>query len=165
MRISEVLGKPIVSADTGERVGRVEDLLLDLPRHALVGVLVTDGVLSQQRVLPFEEVLTIGVDAIIVKTIATMRDARDWVRDGRAATRSRSVHGKDVVTADGARIGTVGDLIADERTGQVEALEIATARHGVRRSRSVLVHAMDEIQLTNDVVVVPQSIAGTRPSD
>jgi sporulation protein YlmC with PRC-barrel domain len=37
MRLSEMLGKSIVSADAGERVGRVDDVLLDKRnRHVVV---------------------------------------------------------------------------------------------------------------------------------
>jgi uncharacterized protein YrrD len=162
MRLNDVIGKAIISADTGEKVGRVDDVLLDGTRRHLVGVLVTDGLLSTQGVLPFEDLQTVGVDAVIVKTVSTMRDASDWVNDGYPAHRSRSVHGKPVVTADGARIGTLHDLVADERTGDIVALEVATGKHGARLTQFALVHAVGSIQLSNDLVVLPQEVAGTR---
>ena len=163
MRLNDVRGKPIVSADTGEKAGHVEDLLLDSPRHHIVGVLVSDGVLSKQRVLPFDQIQTVGVDAVIVTSLRTICDPGDWVSSGHPATRSRSVNGKEVVTAEGARIGKVRDLVADERTGDIVALEIDSGRYGKRLSGPVLVHAIGEIPLTNAVVVVPSSVAATRP--
>ena len=159
VRISEVRGKPILSADSGEKVGRVDDLLLDGTRHRIVAVLVIDGTLSKQRILPYDEVQAMGVDALIVKTAATMLDAKEWVHDGRPANRSRALYGKDVVTAEGARIGTLRDLLANDRTGQVVALEIATGRHGVRLSRPALVHEVGTIALANDVIVVPTVVS------
>jgi uncharacterized protein YrrD len=159
MRLTEVIGKPIVSADTGEKVGRAEDVLLDDTRRHLVGILITDGMLSRQRVLPFADVQTVGVDTIIARTVTTMCDAKDWVHDGRPAHRSRTVHGKEVVTADGARIGTLQDLVADDRTGDIVGLEVTS--QGSRTA--AIVHALGTIQLTNDVIVIPQELAATRP--
>jgi uncharacterized protein YrrD len=162
MRLSEMSGKPIVSADTGEKIGRVDDLLLDKRHLHVVGVLVADGVLTRQRVLPFTDVQTVGVDAVIVRTAMSICDATDWIRSGRPANRSRSINGKDVVTAEGARVGRLHDLIADERTGDIVALEVTTGRPGARLTRPALVHAAGSLQLTNEVVVIPREIAGTR---
>jgi len=39
-RVSEYLGKPIVSADTGERVGTVADVLVDAHAGRITGVIV-----------------------------------------------------------------------------------------------------------------------------
>jgi uncharacterized protein YrrD len=162
MRLNEMMGKPVIAADTGEKVGRVDDLLLDRRHHHVVGVLVTDGVLAKQRVLPFGDVQTVGTDAIVVRTAIAICDASDWIRRGRPANRSRSIHGKDVVTAEGARVGRVHDVVADERTGDVVALEVTTGRQGARLARPALVHAASSLRLTNEVVVNPQKIAGTR---
>jgi hypothetical protein len=38
---------------------------------------------------------------------------------------------------------------------------VTTGRHGARLTRPALVHAIGNIQLTNDVVVTPEEIAGT----
>jgi sporulation protein YlmC with PRC-barrel domain len=162
MRLNEMIGKVIVSADTGAAVGHVVDLLLDKSRRHVAGVLVTDGVLSKQRVLPFGDVKTVGVDAIVARTVTTMCDARDWVRQGRPAHRSRSVLGKDVVTAEGARVGTLHGFVADERTGDIVALEIIRRRHGARLTQPALVQAVSRIQLTNDCVVLPPEVVVTR---
>ena len=164
MRISEVLGKSIISADTGENVGRVDEILLDSARHQIVGILVTAGVLSRQQVLPFDEVQTVGADAVIVKTVTTMRDAKEWVREGQPANRWHTVHGKQVVTAQGASIGTIHDVVVDQR-GHLTALDIAVGRHGTRHLRPTLVHGIDQIELTNEVVVVPDSVASTRSTE
>jgi uncharacterized protein YrrD len=156
MHINEMLGKPIVSADTGEKFGHVDEVLLDSGRHLVVGLLVTDGVLSKQRVLPFADVQTAGVDAVIVRTVATLRDASGWLADGLPATRWRTLLGKPVVTAEGTRLGTVHDLIAEAHSGRVVALEIAR-----KRTAPALIHGVDQIELTQDVIVVPQTAAGT----
>ena len=150
MRINEMLGRQIVSADTGEKAGHVEEVLLDAGHHHVVGLLVTGGMLSKQRVLPFGVVQTAGVDAVIVRSLDAMTDASAWVSGGHPTIRSSALRGKPVVTTDGARLGHVGDVIVDER-GAVTALELV-ARKG---TPPTVVHVVDDIELARDVIVLP----------
>ena len=78
------------------------------------------------------------------------------------ADRFQSLHGKHVVTANGARIGTVHDLVADELTGNVVALEITTDGRRNPGARLSLLHTRGNIALTNDIVVIPQDVVATR---
>ena len=151
MRITEMLGKPVVSADTGEKAGHVEEVLLDASHHHAVGVLVSDGVLSHQRVLPFGDVQTVGADTLIVRTVSTICDATAWIAEGRAAHRSSELRGKAVVTSDGVRAGRIDDLVAEDDTGAVTALELASRKRAARRT---IVLVLDDLELTHEVVVV-----------
>lgn len=161
MRISDVLGKPIVSADTAEKVGRVEDVLLDSSARQIVALLVGDAVMSRQHVLPFSEVRTIGRHAVIVRTAAAI-DVQQWLHDGHRTQGSRAITGKAVQSADGARLGVVNDLFADEDSGRVYALEVAIAPPGALRVRHALLHAGQEMELHGEVVLVPAAVAATR---
>jgi hypothetical protein len=40
-------------------------------------VLVADGLLAKQRVLPFVDVQTVGIDAVVVRTASTIFDANE----------------------------------------------------------------------------------------
>ena len=157
MRITDVQGKSIVTADTGEKLGRVEDLLLDSSHHTVVGLLVTDGLLARQRIVPFKELQTVGQDAIIVRTGATTVDATEWLHEGHAAGRTRTLTEKEVVTGDGARIGTVQDVLVDDQSGEVVALEVAAPQGRLRRAHRALVHVDHHVSFTNDVVVIPDA--------
>lgn len=151
MRINELLGKQIVSADTGEKAGNVEEVLLDAGHHHAVGLLLTGGMLSKQRVLPFRDVQTAGVDAVIVRSLDAMTDASAWVSEGHPTIRSSALRGKPVVTTDGARLGHVGDVIVDAQRGAVTALELVT-RQG---APPTVVQLVDDIELARDVIVLP----------
>jgi uncharacterized protein YrrD len=146
-----------VTADTGEKMGRVEDLLLDSSHHTVVGLLVTDGLLARQRIVPFKELQTVGHDAIIVRSGATAMDAREWLHEGHGAGRTRTLTDKEVVTHDGARIGTVRDVLADDQSGEVVALEVAAPQGRLRRAHHALVHVDHDVSFTNEVVVIPDA--------
>lgn len=50
---NEIIGKPVVAFDTGERLKRVKDLIFDHNNNHLLGFLVDDnGLFSRARVLP-----------------------------------------------------------------------------------------------------------------
>jgi uncharacterized protein YrrD len=141
-----------VTSDTGEKIGHIEDLLLDGECHRAVGVLVSGGLLSKQRVVPLADVQTVGADAVLVKTGANVVDAREWLERGVGSTRAGALYGKHVVAADGAAVGSISGIVVNDATGQVSSLEVAVPGRGYR-TRHVLV-AMDEsVPLTRDVVV------------
>ena len=115
MRLRDMLRKTIVSADEGEKLGRVDDVLLDRSCHHAVGLLVADGMLSRQYVVPFSEVQTVGRDTVIVRTSARTMRATDWLNEGHDTQRSATITGKMVLTADGAQ--RLGQFQAPGRSG------------------------------------------------
>lgn len=81
-RASDVIGRPVVSADTGKRLGVVGDLLLDDDGRHLLGLVVTHGLLRGEDVLLIESVQSLGPDAVVSRT-DTLVTAREWRnRDG-----------------------------------------------------------------------------------
>lgn len=164
LRLNAMIGKPIVSTDTGESGGSVEDVLLDGSHRRVVGVLLAGRMLSRQRVLPFEDLRTVGVDTLIARTLSTVRDGKDWLHDGYPAHRWTAIRGKRVVTADGADVGTLHDLVADVNTGDIVALEVASASRRGRTAQPAVVHDAGGVPLTNDVVVIPRVVAARRPA-
>jgi uncharacterized protein YrrD len=159
-----MIGKPIVSTDAGESGGTVEDVLLDSSHRHVVGVLLARGMLSRQRVLPFEALQTVGVDTLIAKTLSTLRDGKEWLHEGYPAHRWTAIRGKRVVTADGADVGTLHDLLADVNTGDIVALEVAAGSRRGRTAPPAVVHEARDVPLTNDVVVIPRAVAARRPA-
>jgi uncharacterized protein YrrD len=83
-RLSELMGKAIVTADTGEKLGTVADVLLDDDGARVAGVVVRGGWMSKERVLPYEGVQTLGRDAVVVRSGRELMDVKEW--RGRAAT-------------------------------------------------------------------------------
>ena len=76
-RATDVIGLAVVSADTGKKLGKVVDLLLDEDGRALVGLLVKHGVLQQEHVLPAAAVQSLGPDAVVSRT-EELVGAKSW---------------------------------------------------------------------------------------
>lgn len=76
-RATDVIGRPIVSAESGKKLGTVSDLLLDESGRELVGLAVTHGALRREAVLPIASVQSLGSDAVVSRSDELM-DARQW---------------------------------------------------------------------------------------
>jgi uncharacterized protein YrrD len=154
-RVSEIIGKPIVSAETGDRLGSVSDVLVEQGTVKVVALVVRDGLLSKDRVLPFHDVQTLGGDSVLARTDSGVRGPREWHRSGVKAMRSSDLTGKPVVTAGGQRLGEISDLLINERTGSFDRLEVSARHLGGLRKKHVTLAATHEIRIGPDAVVVP----------
>ena len=77
-RATELLGKAVVSSDTGEKLGTVSDVLLDEADHHLVGLVVRRGLMKSEHVLPSAAVQTFGRDAVVSRTARDLVTAKEW---------------------------------------------------------------------------------------
>ncbi len=126
MRLGKDLeNKPIVSISDGRILGRAKDVYLDRELNHLSGIYVgTEGVLRRKSlVIPSEHIVLLGIDVILVKdadvitTSKAMPETGEWYRLGQ-------LQGQEVRTPGGTKLGTVGDVVLDER-GAVSALALA----------------------------------------
>ena len=87
-RATDVIGRPVVSADSGRKLGTVGDLLIDDAGTAVVGLVVRHGRLRGEDVLPADAVHSLGPDAVVSRTDELI-DGREW-RDRDAIRRESS---------------------------------------------------------------------------
>ena len=157
-RVSEIIGKTVVSAESGDRLGSVSDALFEHEQgHGrVIGLVLDSGVLTQEHVMPFHDVQTLGGDAVLARTDAGMQTPREWRKSGVEATRSSELRGRAVVTASGQQLGSVNDLLLHEHTGAFGGLEVSWGHRflGLRRRQSV-VPASEQIRIGPDAVIVP----------
>ena len=86
-RVTELLGKAVVSSDTGEKLGTVSDVLLDEADHRFVGLVVRRGLMKSEHVLPSTAVQTFGRDAGVSRTARDLVTAKEW-QNSRTGDRS-----------------------------------------------------------------------------
>jgi uncharacterized protein YrrD len=76
-RATDVIGRAVVSADSGKRLGIVGDLLLDDNGRQLLGLVVRHGAFRGEDVLLVESVQSLGTDAVVSRS-DTLVSAREW---------------------------------------------------------------------------------------
>ena len=67
-RATDLIGKPIVSADGGKKLGTVGDLLLDDRGHEVLGLVVRHGRFKSEDVLSATSIQSVGPDAVVSRS-------------------------------------------------------------------------------------------------
>jgi uncharacterized protein YrrD len=163
-RITELVGKPIVSADTGERIGKVSDVLVDPQSQHVLGLVVAGGLLGGEHVLPYTGVQTLGTDAVVARSGSAVIDRKEWHQQAAESIRTSTLQQKRVLTTSGRALGSIGDVFLGD-AGTVEAFEIANSSvGGLRRKRTTLPHAHG-VTIGADAVLISDETAAEMESE
>ncbi len=150
-KVTGLIDKAIVSGNSGEKLGRVADVLLHSDSLYVLGLVVAGGMLKSEQVLPFAEVQTLGTDAVIARSATGLITAKEWHARPVVATRASTITKMPVLTASGRAIGHVHDLLLNEQ-GTLEALELSGG--GLLRRRST-VPIVPGLTIGSDAVLIP----------
>lgn len=127
MRIGkELIGKPIYSVTDGRQLGSVKDLYLNLDLDRLNGVFLgREGLLTRKsRIIGREDIAVLGIDTVlvidsdVVTTNEETPEVETWLR-------REDLQGREINTAGGTKVGTVGDVLFDE---EAQVVGFALAR-------------------------------------
>ena len=155
-RLSEMIGKTVVSVDSGEKLGTISDALLEPGEVRLMGLVVGHGILGKEHVLPLEDVQTVGRDTVLARTDERLIDPRDWRAREVETTRTSTLRGRPVVSGAGERLGQVTDLLVDEQTGAFGGLEVETRSFGGLRHHRSVIPSTPTPRIGKDAIVVPE---------
>jgi uncharacterized protein YrrD len=157
-RLSELPGRAIVAADTGQKLGTVSDVLVDAQGRRIVGFIVGGQLLTSERVVPSENVQAVG-DAVIVRSHEGVVGAREW-RDGDSdSIRSSTLKNKPVMTVGGRRLGVIKDVHVEERSGVITGYEVSGGTLTGFLTRRNLLPESTDIRIGPDAVIVTEETA------
>lgn len=119
-RGKHILGMPVYSLQEGKRLGEVTALLLRRADSSVAAVRV-GGALNQGPPIPYAHLRLVGADAVFVESEAVMGEPLppEAVRELDDA-----VTGRAVITARGARVGTISGLWVQKETGRVAVYRV-----------------------------------------
>jgi uncharacterized protein YrrD len=165
IKSKHIIGKPMVTIQHGEIIGKVRDVLIDPIKYEVAALVLPRKLLSRKAmVLPRHQVHVFGVDVILVKSDEVM------ARDDSLATVSslvavrKQLKGQAVVTEQGIRIGIVDDLYIDESGRVVSyALSKVLVKGPLAESKSIPLSYTRS--LGPDVIIVDSSALSLEESD
>ena len=118
LKVKDVIGKPIVASDSGERIETVVAPIFDRAENCLLGFLVDeDGWFSNPKVLPLYLVESIEADAIIIPWKESIAAASDYATIHDVLAQNNNLDNDRILTNDEL------DLYFDENTGDLENCE------------------------------------------
>src|SRR5581483_1250171 len=175
-RARELYGRSVVDVDAGQKLGQVDQVILD-PRARRVAALVVGSgrslVDSGDRIdIPASAIHAIGPDALTVRYLEGAADAGDLEQ----LPRLEDVVGKRVVTRGGTLVGSVEDVLLDAASGRIVGYALGPAGGSSRleqqisrlfsgtdaRAEARVIAADVDVRIGGDVIVIPDEAA---PSD
>ncbi len=157
----DIVGKPVVAYDSGEKIETIIDLIFDQYDNRLLGFLIDEGGwFSNAKVLPLDLVKAIGVDAVIVQSKEAIFLASTHAAINKILENNNILNGTRIMTTDGRDLGTLIDFYFDETTGAVEGYEASGGLFADAYSGRSFVPAPQTLKIGEDVAFVPAETAG-----
>jgi sporulation protein YlmC with PRC-barrel domain len=120
IRASGLYGRPIVDLDTAERVGTIDEVIVDPYGPGVAGFVVTRDrslIGARKRVIvPMEAVHAIGPDALTLRSVGRPDD-HAVLLDG--LPRLSELTGRRMVSFGGRLLGAMEDALIDEQDGRI----------------------------------------------
>lgn len=117
MDVQELNGRAVVSIQQAEKLGAIEDVLVNVHQHSLGGLLLKGTLLHGGPAISWSCVRNVGVDAVMVDAndaVGSMSDA-----DAAALTRMHTLNGMRMVTDAGELVGTISSIEVDDESGRI----------------------------------------------
>ncbi|MBW4592939.1 MAG: PRC-barrel domain-containing protein [Brasilonema angustatum HA4187-MV1] len=157
---SDLIGKVVITYDTGEQIERVQDLIFDQDSHSLLGLVVDEGgFFRATRVIPFSSIQAIGPNAVVVPSKKAIVKLRAVPEIRAIMKRNNVLKATRIFTVNGRDLGTMVDLYFDEQTGSVEGYEVSGGLFADAYSGRSFVPAPQTLKIGEDVAFVPVETA------
>lgn len=157
---SDVIGKVVVTYDTGQKIERILDLIFDQERNQFLGFLVEEkGLFRDAKVIPLKEVQAIGLDAIVVNSKDSVVEAHHSPAIAKILYHNNVLTGTKILTTAGLNLGELVDLFFDEQSGLVEGYEVSGGIFADAYSGRSFVPAPETLKIGYDVAFVPPETA------
>ena len=113
LRGSDLIGRTVVDASTGDPLAEIKDVVFTPDRGAITGFTLRRHGLFGRRlktVLPIDAVLSVGTDAVLVANADAIAEPAD-TPDDMMSSPSNDVLDDEVFTVSGRSLGTVHDVV------------------------------------------------------
>lgn len=150
----QIYGLAVVIEGTGDRVGRIQDVLFEPSGQVSAFLIHPGGLLAKPQILPRLFVRTLGDDALLIEGGRVLEDAaRDPAVEN--SIHARGLDNRPILDDAGKVIGKVDDIVLDEPNLAVTALVVGTSTfnamlHGKPRIPFAMVKTIGK-----DSVVIP----------
>lgn len=149
-------GLLVITRDSGKKVGKVEDLVLDRQGSRVLGILVDEaGWFKEAKVVPWPLFRVIGLDVVIIDNEESVKKASEVPEMSEVLEAGHVLLGARVATTDGRELGKIEEFYFDPETGTVKGFELSGGK-----GRSFLPTPAG-FQAGEDVALVDPSVVET----
>jgi uncharacterized protein YrrD len=157
-RAHDIIGLPVISIDTGKRVGTVKDVLITFD-WTLMGILLDPKRwFASPRLIAWEHLVSLGPDAVTIADEDVLQNMDEHVDAASLASGEHKLKGLPVITVNGRQLGFLEDVYFEEKLGRkIEGLEISDGFISDLKEGRKRLPAPDEATIGDDAVIVPAS--------
>jgi len=122
----QLLNLPVFSLEEGQQIGKVKGLVIDPARKAVVALIIEEkGRLKEQKFIPFNQLRSIGEDAITVERGNYLQKGATLPEILKLTKDKVEVLGTRIVLENGTILGHVDEFYIDLQTGEIVGLEFS----------------------------------------
>jgi uncharacterized protein YrrD len=119
-------GLLVITRDTGKKLGKVADLVLDRQGSRVLGILMDEaGWFKEAKVVAWPSFRVIGLDAVIIDDEASVKKASEVPEMTEVLEGGNVLIGIRVSTTDGRELGKIEEFYFDPETGAVQGFELS----------------------------------------
>jgi len=119
-------GLLVITRDSGQKLGKVEDLVLDRQGSRILGILLDEaGWFKEAKVVAWPSFRAVGLDAVIIDNEASVKKASEVPEMSEVLEGGNVLIGVRVSTTDGRELGKIEDFYFDPETGMVKGFELS----------------------------------------
>ncbi len=154
----EMVGLPVIALAQATKVGTIRDLVIDPGRRAVSALLLVEAKQQQpSKQVRYEAVRRVGPDAVMIEDEAAVMPVSEYPRLQTLCEGTPRLLGLRVLTEGGRSVGTVSDVVLDERSGLIERYEISVGPLRDVISGRISVSASMPLAVGAEYMVVPES--------
>ena len=159
-----IIGLQVISQENAKALGKVLDLVFDHDADECVALVLKErgflGIGSAQ-VVPWGEILSIGKDAVMVKSDDSVVNPADHARLQEIMGREAHLSGTRIVTDDGRDVGTFAEIYVDETTGKTVGYEVSGGfiSDTMSGKRYIPAEQTDNLRVGQDVLLASPIVA------
>lgn len=153
--VNELKGKAIISLRDGEKIGQVDDVLIDPESLRISGLVSSSGGLLDQRnrIILASDIDRWGKDAVLVQDANVSRSLSDVPDREHWLSATSKLSGLSVVSSSGDKIGQIDDVLVD-KDGRMVAYKVSSGFADRSFGRSREIPANTTKKMGKDVVIV-----------
>ena len=166
IRASGLYGRALIDLDSADRVGYIDEIIVDTYGPCIAGFVVSSGrsVLGSRKhsIVPAEAIYAIGPDALTMRSGGRTPDDAVYLN---SLPRLSELTGRKMISFGGKFLGTVEDALIDEHDGRIigyplDGVGLPSGLErlfslGLKPERSEYVRANADLRVGARLIVVP----------
>lgn len=150
--LRSLLRVPLLKLSSGEQIGEVQEVVLDINRALVYGI----KLLDEHSGVAFSN-LVIGRDAIMVRSLKVILDCKELFPE--EVILSAELFDKEIYTDTGFNLGILADILYSNVTGEIKSYEVSDSLLSDLIDGRKLMPFPPVQVIGQDKIIVPQAMS------